>query len=35
MRILGVSVGTLFMIAAIVFIVRKWGNDIPLVNAIN
>jgi hypothetical protein len=35
MRILGVSVGTLFMLAAVVFIVRKWGNSIPIVNAIN
>jgi len=35
MRILGVSVGTLVLIAAVVFIVRKWGNSIPVVNAIN
>lgn len=34
MKILGVSVGTILMVAAIVFIVRKWGNSIPVVKSI-
>ena len=34
MKILGVSVGTILLIAAVVFIVRKWGNSIPVVSSI-
>jgi hypothetical protein len=35
MKILGVSVGTILLIAAVVFIVRKWGGSIPVVKSIN
>lgn len=34
MKIFGLSVGTLVMIAAIVFVVRKWGSSIPVVKSI-
>ena len=34
MRILGVSVGTILLVLAVVFVVRKWGNAIPVVNSI-
>lgn len=34
MRILGVSLGTILLVLAVVFIVRKWGNAIPVVNSI-
>jgi hypothetical protein len=34
MRMFGISFGTLIMIAIVVFIVRKYGNSIPLVNKI-
>lgn len=34
MRMFGISFGTLIMIAVVVFIVRKYGNSIPLVNKI-
>jgi hypothetical protein len=35
MKIFGISVGTIVMVAAIVFIVRKWGSSIPVVNSIS
>lgn len=35
MKILGVSVGTILLIAAVVFVVRKWGSSIPVVNSIS
>lgn len=35
MKILGVSIGTILLVAAVVFIVRKWGNAIPVVNSIS
>lgn len=35
MKILGVSIGTIVLIAVIVFVVRKWGNNIPVVNSIS
>jgi hypothetical protein len=31
MKILGVSLSTIILIALVVFIVRKWGNSIPVV----
>ena len=34
MRILGVSVSTIVLIAVVVFVVRKWGGSIPGVNKI-
>lgn len=34
MKILGISVSTILLIAAVVFVVRKWGNSIPVVSAI-
>ena len=34
MKILGVSVGTILLIMAVVFVVRKWGNTIPIVSSI-
>jgi len=34
MRILGVSLGTILLVLAVVFIVRKWGNAIPVVSSI-
>lgn len=34
MRILGVSIGTILLVVATVFIVRKWGNSIPVVSAV-
>lgn len=34
MKILGMSIGTIVMVLLIVFIVRKWGASIPLVNRI-
>jgi hypothetical protein len=33
-KIFGISLGTIIFVAAIVFIVRKWGNAIPLVNQV-
>lgn len=35
MRIFGVSLGTLLLVAAVAFIVRKWGNSIPVVNQVS
>lgn len=34
MKILGISLSTLIMIAIVVFVVRKWGNAIPVVNKV-
>jgi hypothetical protein len=34
MKILGISLGTIVMIVAVVFIVRKWGSSIPVVKSI-
>ena len=34
MKILGVSLTTILLIAAVVFVTRKWGNSIPVVNSI-
>jgi hypothetical protein len=34
MRILGISLSTIILVAAVVFIVRKWGNTIPVVKSI-
>jgi hypothetical protein len=34
MKILGVSVGTIVFIAALIYIVRKWGGSIPVVKSI-
>jgi len=33
-RILGVSIGTVLLVVAVVVIVRLWGNKIPLVDSI-
>ena len=35
MKMFGISFGTIFLVLVLVFIVRKWGNTIPLVNKIN
>lgn len=35
MKIMGISMGTILLVLAIVFIVRKWGSTIPLVNRIS
>lgn len=35
MRIFGISFGTIVLIAIVVFVVRKWGNSIPVVNAVS
>lgn len=34
MRILGVSLSTIILVAIVVFVVRKWGGSIPGVNKI-
>lgn len=34
MKILGISLSTLILVAIVVFVVRKWGASIPVVNAI-
>lgn len=34
MKILGVSLGTIILVAVVVIVVRKYGNSIPLVNSI-
>lgn len=34
MRIFGISLGTILFVLILVFIIRKFGNDIPLVNKI-
>lgn len=34
MKILGVSIGTIILVIAVAFVVRKWGNSIPVVNSI-
>ena len=34
MRIFGISLGTILLVAVVVIIVRKWGNQIPVVNAV-
>lgn len=34
MKILGVSLTTIIFTMVIVYIVRKWGNDLPLVRSI-
>lgn len=34
MKILGVSIGTILLVIAVVFVVRKWGNTIPVVKSI-
>lgn len=34
MRIFGVSLMTILMIVALIFVVRKYGNSIPIVNSI-
>ena len=33
-RILGVSLGCILVVVAIVIVVRMWGNEIPLLNNI-
>ena len=34
MRIFGVGLGTIVMIVLLVYIVRKYGNSIPVVNQV-
>lgn len=34
MRIFGISLGTIILVALVAFIVRKWGNSIPVVNQV-
>ena len=34
MRIFGISLGTILLVAVVVIIVRKWGNQIPVVNQV-
>jgi hypothetical protein len=34
MRILGVSLGTILLVLAVIFIVRKYGDSIPVVNSV-
>ena len=34
MKILGVSLGTIVLVLVTIFIVRKWGSSIPLVDKI-
>lgn len=34
MKILGISLTTILLVIAVVFIVRKWGNSIPVVKSI-
>lgn len=34
MKILGISLSTIILIAVVVFITRKWGASIPLVKSI-
>lgn len=35
MRIFGFSLGTIILILAVIFIVRKYGSSIPVVNSIS
>jgi hypothetical protein len=35
MKILGISLSTIILVAVVVFIVRKWGSSIPVVQSIN
>lgn len=35
MKILGISLSTLILIAIVVYVVRKWGSSIPVVNSIS
>lgn len=34
MKILGVSLGTILLVLAVAFIVKKWGNAIPVLNSV-
>lgn len=34
MKIFGIGIGTIVLILATIYIVRKWGNSIPLVDKI-
>lgn len=34
MKILGVSLGTIILVAIVVIVVRKWGSQIPLVRSV-
>lgn len=34
MKILGVSLGTILLVIAVAFIVRKWGGSIPLLKSV-
>jgi hypothetical protein len=35
MRILGISLSTIILVAVVAFVVRKWGNSSPGVNHIH
>lgn len=34
MKILGISLTTIILVAVVVIVVRKWGGSIPVVNSI-
>lgn len=34
MKILGVSLGTIILVAIVVVVVRKWGSSIPIVRSV-
>lgn len=34
MRILGVSLGTIILVVAVAFFVRKWGDMVPVLNKV-
>lgn len=34
MRILGVSLGTIILVVIVAFVVKKWGNSIPVLDKV-
>ena len=34
MKILGISLTTILLVVAVIFVTRKWGNSIPVIKSI-